>query len=164
MAKAEEEKNSRNEIQDVKKEKKDIKEDDKKYELADAPEILVEILENNPDFFQNNPEILAQITQSVEITEIRKSHSGSIPDAETLKEYKQVYKDAPEIIFGMATKEQSFRHISTYMGQLSALLIGLGGLGVTAYLGVNDQPWLAGVIGFGSLGSLVGVFLHQKKK
>jgi hypothetical protein len=116
---------------------------------------LEELIEKNPEFLE---EI---ITQHIEI---RKSHSGPIPDPETLKEYKQIYKNAPDIIFGMATKEQSFRHFSTYMGQFSALLIGLGGLGVTAYLGVNNQPWLAGVIGFGSLGSLVGVFLHQKKK
>jgi len=107
---------------------------------------------------EKNPEVLKQIQISSRV------HTGPLPDPETLKGYKQVYKNAPEVIFDMAHKEQSFRHFSTYMGQFSALIIGLGGLGVTAYLGVNDQPWLAGVIGFGSLGSLVGVFLHQKKK
>ena len=116
---------------------------------------LEELIEKNPKFLE---EI---ITQHIEI---RKSHSGPIPDPETLKEYKQIYRNAPDVIFGMATKEQSFRHFSTYIGQFSAFIIGLGGLVVTAYLGVNNQPWLAGVIGFGSLGSLVGVFLHQKKK
>lgn len=128
----------------------------------------LEVVENTEDeqikleeLIERNPELLEEIITGIEI---RKSHSGPIPDPETLKEYKQIYKTAPDIIFGMATKEQSFRHFSTYVGQLSALIIGLGGLGVTAYLGVNDQPWLAGVIGFGSLGSLVGVFLHQKKK
>ena len=116
---------------------------------------LEELIEKNPKFLE---EI---ITQHIEI---RKSHSGPIPDPETLKEYKQIYRNAPDVIFDMATKEQSFRHFSTYIGQFSAFIIGLGGLVVTAYLGVNNQPWLAGVIGFGSLGSLVGVFLHQKKK
>ena len=116
---------------------------------------LEELIEKNPKFLE---EI---ITQHIEI---RKSHSGPIPDPETLKEYKQIYRNAPDVIFDMATKEQSFRHFSTYIGQFSAFIIGLGGLVITAYLGVNNQPWLAGVIGFGSLGSLVGVFLHQKKK
>jgi len=111
---------------------------------------------------KRNPELIESII--TERIEIRKSHSGPIPDPETLKQYKQIYKAAPDIIFKMATREQSFRHLSTYMGQISAFLIGLGGLSVTAYLGVNEQPWLAGVIGFGSLGSLVSVFLHQKKK
>ncbi len=108
------------------------------------------------------PELVLKIQKTMKIN--MKSHSGPLPDPETLKGYKQAYKDAPEIIFKMATNEQSFRHFSTYMGQASALLMGLCGLGVTAYLGVNGHPWLAGVIGFGSLGSLVGVFLHQKKK
>ncbi|MEA2047870.1 MAG: hypothetical protein U9O64_05415 [Campylobacterota bacterium] len=134
-----------------------------KTEVVDLEELKA-IIEKNPDYIKEHPEIITQIEQSIEFTEIRKSHSGPIPDAETLKEYKQVYKDAPEIIFSMATKEQSFRHFSTYLGQFSALLIGLSGLGVTAYLGAHDQPWLAGVIGFGSLSSLVGVFLYKKKK
>ena len=99
---------------------------------------------------------------SIQISQMH--FSGPVPDPQTLKLYKQIHKQAPEIIFNMAQKEQRFRHFSTYFGQTSALLIGLGGLGVTAYLGVNNQPWLAAVIGFGSLGSLVGVFLHQSKK
>ena len=135
------------------------KEKSETHEVAEGTEAeqiqLEELIEKNPKFLE---EI---ITQHIEI---RKSHSGPIPDPETLKEYKQIYRNAPDVIFGMATKEQSFRHFSTYIGQFSAFIIGLGGLVVTAYLGVNNQPWLAGVIGFGSLGSLVGVFLHQKKK
>jgi len=138
-------------------EKAEKKENFEVIEDTENEEIKLEKL------IEKNPELFEKITQSMEI-EIRKSHSGPIPDPQTLKEYKQIYKNAPDIIFGMATKEQSFRHFSTYMGQISALIIGLGGLGVTAYLGVNNQPWLAGIIGFSSLGSLVGVFLHQKKK
>lgn len=108
-----------------------------KSEVVDLEELKA-IIEKNPDYIKEHPEIITQIEQSIEFTEVRKSHSGPIPDAETLKEYKQVYKDAPEIIFSMATKEQSFRHFSTYLGQFSALLIGLSGLGVTAYLGAHD--------------------------
>lgn len=113
---------------------------------------------------EKNPEVLEKIHQQTQITEVRKHHSGPIPDPETLKQYKAIYKNAPEVIFNMANNEQSFRHVSTYLGQISALLIGLGGLVVTAYLGVNNQPWLAGIISFGSLGSLVGIFLHRQKK
>ncbi len=111
------------------------------------------------ELLKENPNIL-NTTTSVKI----RNHSGPIPDPETLKAYKSIYKNAPEIIFNMATKEQRFRHMSTFLGQLSAFLIGMSGLGVTAYLGVNDQPWLAGVIGFGSLSSLVGVFLFRNQE
>jgi len=140
--------------------KEDAREEEKsealeKIENTNEEELQLEAL------IEKNPQFMEKITQRIEI---RKSHSGPIPDPETLKLYKQIYKNAPDIIFGMARKEQSFRHFSTYMGQVSALMIGLGGLAVTAYLGVNEQPWLAGVIGFGSLGSLVAVFLNGKKK
>jgi len=136
------------------------REEEEKNSIVEKNDNIQEKLE---ELIDENPEIFERVITRRHI-EIRKSHSGPVPDPETLKEYKQVYKPAPEIIFGMAKKEQSFRHISTYMGQISAFLIGIGGLAVTAYLGVNNQPWLAGIIGFGSLGSLVGVFLHQNTK
>jgi hypothetical protein len=125
----------------------------------------LEITEANiEEIIERDPQLAEIMQQKLSITQIHKHHSGPIPDPETLKLYKSIYKNAPQDIFNMAKKEQSFRHFSTYFGQISALLIGMGGLAATAYLGVNDQPWLAGVIGFGSLGSLVGVFLQRKKK
>lgn len=119
--------------------------------LAEAdtePEVLRQAMENNP-------KIRAMFRQSV--------FSGPLPPPELLEGYKRNYKNAPEIIFRMAENEQHFRHRSTYAGQLSALLIGLTGLGVTGYLGVNGQPWLAGLIGFGSLGTLVSAYLADRK-
>jgi hypothetical protein len=101
--------------------------------------------------------------KNVEMVVHSRSHSGPLPDPQTLKEYAKIYRPAPEKIFNMAEKEQKFRHISTYLGQGSALVIGLFGLAVTAYLGVNGQPWLAGLIGFSSLGSLVGAYFIGNK-
>lgn len=137
----------------------------KKKEKGNSSEIIKDAKSEEVEFnelLEKHPELIEE--HVLKQFEIRKTYSGPIPDPETLRGYKQVQKNAPEIIIRMATKEQSFRHFSTYFGQFSALTIGLGGLIVTAYLGVNEQPWLAGVIGFGSLGSLVGVFLHQNRK
>ncbi len=64
--------------------------------------------------------------------------SGPLPDPITLKEYGKVYKNAPQDIVKMAQKEQNFRHSSTYLGQFSALAIGISGLAVTAYSGANE--------------------------
>ena len=131
----------------------------------------IEIVENDiKNLVDKNPQLLQKV-----ISDLQKDpkynlaikqtmvHSGPLPDPLTLKEYGQIYKNAPKDIIDMAKKEQNFRHSSTYFGQFSALLIGIGGLGVTAYLGINGQPELAGLIGFGSLGSLVGTFLYRKK-
>ena len=132
----------------------------------------IEVVENNiKELIQERPELLQKIMTDLQqdpkskiAFQQMRIHSGPLPDPLTLKEYGKVYKNAPQDIVKMAQKEQSFRHISTYIGQFSALTIGLGGLGVTSYLGVNEQPWLAGIIGFGSLSTLVGTFLYSSKK
>ena len=41
-------------------------------------------------------------------------------------DYKKIDKNAPREIIEMAKKEQKFRHFSTYFGQISALIIGIG--------------------------------------
>ncbi len=132
----------------------------------------IEVVENSiKELIQEKPELLQKIMMDLQqdpksriAFQQMKIHSGPLPDPSTLKEYGKVYKSAPQDIVKMAQKEQSFRHISTYFGQFSALAIGVGGLTVTAYLGVNGQPWLAGIIGFGSLSTLVGTFLYNSKK
>ena len=50
--------------------------------------------------------------------------------------YKKIDKNAPREIIEMAKKEQKFRHFSTYFGQISALIIGIGGLVSTTLLGI----------------------------
>ncbi|SKB59520.1 DUF2335 domain-containing protein [Malaciobacter marinus] len=138
-------------------------------EIKQTQEIEVE--NNLKKVIQEKPELLQKIITDLEhdpksrlAFKQMKIHSGPLPDPLTLKEYGKVYKNAPQDIVKMAQKEQNFRHISTYFGQFSALAIGMGGLAVTAYLGVNNQPWLAGIIGFGSLSTLVGTFLYNSKK
>ena len=108
------------------------------------------------------PENIKEL-QDARIVVHSRSHSGPLPDPQTSKEYSKIYRSAPDKIFNMAEKEQKFRHMSTYIGQGSALVIGILGLSVTAYLGVNGQPWLAGLIGFSSLGSLVGAYFIGSK-
>jgi len=136
-----------------KNKKIEIVEEDLKELIQQKPEILQQIFND----LQSDPQFSIALKQT-------KIHSGPLPSPETLKEYNKSYKNAAQDIVNMAKNEQSFRHKSTYLGQFSALLIGLGGLAVTAYLGVNSQPVLAGLIGFGSLGSLVGTFLYNKKQ
>ncbi len=139
-------------------------------EIEQTQEIKV-AEDNIKSLIQENLELLQRII--LELSKNPKSkvsfqqmrvHSGPLPDPLTLKEYGKVYKNAPQDIVKMAQTEQSFRHKSTYFGQFSALLIAIGGLVTTAYLGVNGEVLLAGSIGFISLGSLVGTFLYSSKK
>ena len=63
----------------------------------------------------------------------------------------------------MVEKEQKYRHKVTSRGQIFALFIGIGGLLTTLILGIWGNPWVAGMIGFTSLATLVGAFLESKR-
>jgi len=121
-------------------------------ELKDHPEIIDELLK------ANNLEDIRKV--SISQMEL---HSGPLPHPKILEGYKKIDKNAPKEIIEMAKREQKFRHSSTYFGQISALIIGIGGLTATTLLGIYGNAWVAGSIGFLSLGSLVGVFLYNSR-
>ncbi len=100
--------------------------------------------------------------KAIQITQA-KVHIGPIPDPETLERYRDIDPSFPERIVRMAEKEQTFRHRSYYIGQLSALIIVLAGLASAVHLGVNGKEWLGGTIGLGALASIVGAYFYSQK-
>ncbi len=64
----------------------------------------------------------------------------------------------------MVEKEQNHRHKVMNRGQIFALLIGLSGIVATTLIGIFGNPWVAGVVGFTSLATLVGAFLGIQNK
>jgi len=82
------------------------------------------------------------------------AYRGPLPPPEMLAEYKKIYEDAPHIIFISFQKEQEHRIKTIRFGQISLIS--------TTLLGIYGNPWVAGSIGFLSLGSLVGAFLYDK--
>lgn len=130
------------------------------------PEIA-EVLKDLPEKKQN---LIISTLQSVE----RESFSGPIPHPRLLQEYENVKNGFAERIVSMAEKEQKHRHKcedkmvkstsnSAARGQWFAFIIAILFLGASVFLGLNGQPWLAGVLGGGTLATLVTVFLSQKK-
>jgi len=89
---------------------------------------------------------------------------GPLPPPQVLEGYKNIYEDAPKIIFETFKKEQENRYKTIRFGQISALMIGIGGLVSTTLLGIYGNAWVAGSIGFLSLGSLVGAYFYGKNK
>ena len=116
-------------------------------------------------YIQENPEIVKEIINNKNIKLIQQEvYQGPIPHPKILEAYKKIDKNLPKEIIEMAKKEQKFRHISTFLGQFSALIIGIGGLTATTFLGIYGNAWVAGSVGFLSLGSLVSVFLYNIKR
>ena len=118
------------------------------------------------EILQKNPEILNEILQNskLNIIQSQEIYQGPLPHPKILEEYKNIDSNLPKEIIEMAKKEQKFRHTSTFLGQISALTIGIGGLTATTLLGIYGNAWVAGSIGFLSLGSLVSVFLYNTKR
>ena len=114
---------------------------------------------------QENPDLIKELISKNQLNLIQQEiYQGPIPHPKILEAYKKIDKDLPKQIIEMAKKEQKFRHISTFLGQFSALIIGIGGLTSTTILGLYGNAWVAGSIGFLSLGSLVSVFLYNTRK
>jgi uncharacterized membrane protein len=94
--------------------------------LKDNPDIIDEFLKDNN---------LEKNIKKVSISQM-KLHSWPLSHPKILEGYKKIDKNAPREIIEMAKKEQKFRHFSTYFGQISALIIGIGGLVSTTLLGI----------------------------
>ena len=102
-------------------------------------------------------------------------HSGPIPDAESLKEYDETIPDGANRIMIMAEKQQEHRIsienkvISSQLnqskrGQSFGLIIAIIGIIAASFLGYNDKKTVGGIIGGGTVISLVAVFVTGKRK
>lgn len=102
-------------------------------------------------------------------------HSGPIPAPEVIEGYEKILPGAADRIIKMAEVEQQHQHsyadkgqshafIATIVGQIFGFLICSSGIIGGAVLVYHDKP----LSGFGmfvtSLGSLVGIFIFQKRR
>ena len=97
--------------------------------------------------------------------------SGPLPPPEILEKYDRVVPGAAERILRLAEEQSEHRKglerkviesdiERSRWGQILGFVIAIVGLGVSAYISVYGNPWAGGVIGVGTLASLVGVFMY----
>jgi len=141
------------------------------------PQDIVEaITKQNPRLFNGiDKKKKAEIVNafSVGLMTIQKSHSGPLPDAETLAQYDKIIPNGAERIMQMAEKEQEYRHnytkelvkrqlnqisIGQFMG-FGIAILGIGGGIFLAYSG-KETTGLSTIIG--SLVILAGAFITGK--
>ncbi|MEH6718833.1 MAG: DUF2335 domain-containing protein [Aurantimonas endophytica] len=99
---------------------------------------------------------------------------GPLPSPKTLEDFRSVVPDAPERIIRQWELEAEHRrayetkalegtiHINK-AGQANAITFALFALGVAALAVWLNQPWIAGILGVGTIGSVVGAFLYQSR-
>ena len=131
------------------------------------------VIESNPDAFNGvPPEKRSKIIRAVAVS-IQKSHSGPIPDPETLAHYNDIIPNGAERIMTMAEKQSDHRIEiekkvlsgqlnQSNIGQFLAFIIGIFALTVSGYCISNGHEWGGSIIGAGGLTGLVTAFIKGK--
>lgn len=131
------------------------------------------------------PEVVPEVVEAVPRPEasrlgvIRQEeyrlHIGPLPDPKELAAYNVVIPDGANRIMQMAEAQSAHRirienlvvtsqQKQSQCGQIFGLIIGLVGIGAAMYAAVNGQPWFGGILGGGTLVSLVTAFLKSRDK
>ena len=145
----------------------------------EIPEELQEIEEDltsyNPEIFKGVPQKKKlEILRSFSVLSIQhESHSGPLPDADTLIKYDSVIPNGADRIMKMAENQQTHRMSlenkvvtsqskQSKLGQIFGLIIGLVGIGCGTFLAATGEPTVGGIIAGGTVVSLVSVFVIGK--
>lgn len=136
---------------------------------------LEQVIETaNPKVFQGiNPKKKQEILRSFTLIQA-KSHSGPLPDPETLIEYNSVITNGADRIMKMAENQQNHRisieskiiksqSTQSLIGQIFGLILGLVGLGCGTFLAFNGFEAVGAIIAGGTVVSLVSVFVIGKR-
>lgn len=156
--------------------KKTTSQSDNNSRSVELIELEHELTTVNPQVFQGVPtKKKEEILKSISVTMIQeRSHSGPLPDAETLIKYNSVIPEGADRIMRMAEKQQDHRMAlenkvivsqsrQSNLGQWFGLIIGLVGIGCGTFLAYSGETTVGGIIAGGTVVSLVSVFVIGKK-
>lgn len=102
------------------------------------------------------------------------SHSGPLPDGDTLIKYDSVIPNGADRIMKMAERQQEHRMDieskviagqvkQSKLGQIFGLIIGIVGIGCGTFLAYSGAKTVGGIIAGGTVISLVSVFVIGKR-
>lgn len=106
-------------------------------------------------------------------SQIRQAYSGPLPPPSWVEHYAEIQSDFPERILSLTEREAAHRHEiqrdladstirDTRRGQVFGLVVACAVLLVAALALTLDHPLVAGILGGGTLVSLVGVFVYGR--
>jgi uncharacterized membrane protein len=115
-----------------------------------------------------------KVPTHVEIRRSESSYSSPIPPPELLNHYNEIIPDGANRILKMAEEQSQHRQsleryvlkhdsIRAYVGQASALIIGLSGLGIGGFLVYSGHDVAGATVAGSTLVSLVTAFLTGTK-
>jgi len=111
---------------------------------------------------------------SFQASEMLVIHQGPLPDPETLAKYGEIIPEGADRIMRMAEGQSQHRielektivgsqQGIARRGQVFALIIGIFGIGVAAYLAMNGHDAVAGIIGGTTVVSLAVAFIAGRR-
>ncbi len=140
---------------------------DKSNELTEIEQELTTV---NPQIFEGvNQKKKEEILRSISFTLIQeRSHSGPLPDADTLIKYNSVIPEGADRIMRMAEKQQEHRMnleskviasqtSQSILGQWFGLIIGIIGIGCGTFLAYSGESTVGAIIAGATVVSLVSV-------
>jgi len=152
-------------------------ENEQKSKKAEIISLEKELLSRNPRIFDGiNRQKKEELLKIFSVTLIQeKSHSGPLPDAETLIQYNSVISNGADRIMAMAEKQQDHRinieskvitsqNKQSGLGQIFGLIIGLFGISCGTFLAYSGETTVGGIIAGGTVVSLVSVFVIGKAR
>lgn len=115
------------------------------------------------------------IKATISVISISKSHSGPLPDVETLEGYNQIIPNGAERLMKQVEEQGSHRrkienrvinwnNAQSLIGQVFGLFIAGGVLFACYKLAMSGHDTVASVLGGTTIVSLVGIFVYGKKK
>jgi uncharacterized membrane protein len=125
---------------------------------------------NNPAARQGDASAGAEVS----IVQRQEFWQGPLPSPQTLEAFRQLVPDAPERIFAQWEEEAKHRRAfeqtalseaakKDRRGQFAAIAFALAALILTAFCVWMGQPWVAGILGGGTIAAVVGAFLYERR-
>lgn len=153
----------------MEKDKKDIQEN--QIELSTVER---ELLKHNPKIFEGvSQKEKSKIIKTLVSISLQKSHSGPLPDSQTLEEYNRIIPNGADRIMIVFEKQSEHRMtiekkviggqmFQSNLGQIFALVIGLFSLSCATYVILEGHEWAGSIIGVGGITGLVTAFIKGK--
>jgi uncharacterized membrane protein len=156
-------------------EKKSNKESEDSQISTEIVQIENELIEINPKIFSGVPEAKKNelLRTFTKVSIIQKSHSGPLPDPETLAHYNSIITDGANRIMVMAEKQQDHRIkletkaigsqlFQSQLGQIFGFVISIIVISAGVYLGVNGHETMGSILVSATLVSLASIFALGK--
>lgn len=147
--------------------------DEEKLENENLGKVEKQLTDIDPEVFEGiSKQKRERIIKSLVVT-MHKTHTGPLPDPDTLAQYSTIIPNGAERIMQMAEKQLDHRMnlenkvvssqmLQSNIGQFLAFFIGIAALTASTICIIKGHEWSGSLIGIGGLTGLVTAFIKGR--